>query len=313
MRYATVASGIETATLAWRPLGWHPIWFSEIDPFCCALLRHYYPQIHNLGDMHKISKEAVNGSKGIDVFAGGTPCQSFSVAGFRRGLDDPRGNHTLEFLRLVSYIEPRWIIWENVPGVLSCDNGGAFGIFITALVKLGYGIAWRVLDAQWFGLAQHRRRVWVIGYRGAKQCAAAILFEPNCAARTTASHRKKQSKTIVNTLTTSPTHTPIEASGLVINDTSVRRLTPREYERLQGIPDDYTLIPTYRKKPNQLRMTKQDVIAKSIYTGISVDEIYEKGITSDRPRYRVISNAWSVPVAQWIGRRIKTVERVKDV
>lgn len=174
MIYGSVCSGIEAATVAWHPLGWKPAWFSEIEPFPCAVLAHHYPETPNLGDMTKFNEW---GNNEIDVLVGGTPCQSFSVAGLRKGLDDPRGNLMLTYLAIASKFRPRWLVWENVPGVLSSNGGRDFGTFLSGLGELGYGFAYRVLDAQYFGVAQRRRRVFVVGYFGDWRRAAAVLFE----------------------------------------------------------------------------------------------------------------------------------------
>jgi DNA (cytosine-5)-methyltransferase 1 len=177
MRYASLCSGIEAATVAWKPLGWSCAWLSEIDRFPCAVLKHHYPDTPNLGDMTKINKEAIKEHGAIDVLIGGTPCQSFSVAGLRKGLADPRGNLALDFLRIVDEARPEWVVWENVPGVLSSGEGRDFGAFLGALGELGYGWAYRVLDAQYFGVAQRRRRVFVVGHLGDWRRASAVLFE----------------------------------------------------------------------------------------------------------------------------------------
>lgn len=174
MIYGSVCSGIEAATAAWHPLGWTPAWFSEIEPFPCAVLQHHYPHVQNLGDMTKIREK---NCEPIEFLVGGTPCQSFSVAGLRKGLADPRGNLALEFLAIADRLRPRWILWENVPGVLSSNGGRDFGSFLGALVQLGYGFAYRVYDAQFFGVAQRRRRVFVVGYLGDWRPPAAVLFE----------------------------------------------------------------------------------------------------------------------------------------
>jgi DNA (cytosine-5)-methyltransferase 1 len=174
MKYLSVCSGIEAATVAWHPLGWEPVAFSEIEPFPSAVLAHHYPQVPNLGDMTK-HKEWNLGT--IDLLVGGTPCQSFSVAGLRKGLDDPRGNLMLTYLAIADRNRPTWLVWENVPGVLSSNGGKDFGTFLGGLGELGYGFAYRVLDAQYFGVAQRRRRVFVVGYLGDWRPAAAVLFE----------------------------------------------------------------------------------------------------------------------------------------
>ena len=173
MRYLSVCAGIEAATVAWHELGWSPIAFSEIDPFACTLLAHHYPTVPNWGDMTRF-KEWPDAE--FDVLCGGTPCQSFSVAGLRAGLADPRGNLALTYLAIAGRYRPEWLVWENVPGVLS-DAGNAFGAFLGGLAELGYGFAYRILDAQYFGVAQRRRRVFVVGHARDWRHAAAVLFD----------------------------------------------------------------------------------------------------------------------------------------
>jgi DNA (cytosine-5)-methyltransferase 1 len=373
MKYLSVCSGIEAATLAWHPLGWQAVAYSEIDPFPSAVLAHHYPDTPNLGDMTQ-HREWDSGRIGaIDVLAGGTPCQSFSVAGLRQGLNDPRGNLMLTYLAIAERFKPRWLVWENVPGVLSSNRGRDFGTFLGALAKLGYGWAYRVLDAQWFGLAQRRRRVFVVGYLGDASRAAKVLFESESVCRDTSPHRSSQQALAkcltsragssgfdaetdlheapivkcfypsdarkrgaitlhdqVKTLTSQgkqgdsepcfvcepsmgvrqplhPLNTQIamrhnalgERTGLgigndndpaftlqaghshgIISPMAVRRLTPRECERLQGFPDDYTAIPWRRKAADQC---------------------------PDGPRYKALGNSMAVPVMQWIGKRIMVI------
>ena len=188
MRYLSVCSGIEAATVAWHNLGWTPVAFSEIEPFPSAVLKHHYPHVPNVGDMTKFKEWNL---EPIDLLVGGTPCQSFSVAGLRKGLDDPRGNLMLTFLAIAERERPKWIVWENVPGVLSSNGGRDFGTFLAALGELGYGWAYRVLDAQWFGVAQRRRRVFVVGCLGDQAGAAAVLFESESVCRNPAPSREK--------------------------------------------------------------------------------------------------------------------------
>ncbi len=175
MNYLSVCSGIEAATVAWHHMGWKPIAFSEIEKFPSQVLAHHYPNVPNLGDMTKYKEWEL--SEPINILVGGTPCQSFSVAGLRKGLDDPRGNLALTYVGILDKFRPKWCIWENVPGVLSSGNGRDFGAFLGALGELGYGWAYRVLDAQNFGVAQRRRRVFVVGCLGGWESAAKILFE----------------------------------------------------------------------------------------------------------------------------------------
>jgi DNA (cytosine-5)-methyltransferase 1 len=177
MRYGSVCSGIEAATSAWHSLGWTPQWFSEIEPFPSAVLAHHYPNVPNFGDMTKFKEWKLDASTAIDVLVGGTPCQSFSVAGLRKGLDDPRGNLMLTYLAIARQYRPKWLVWENVPGVLSSSGGEDFASLLRGMGELGYGFAYRVLDAQYFGVAQRRRRVFVVGCLGDWRAAAAVLFE----------------------------------------------------------------------------------------------------------------------------------------
>lgn len=195
MTFGSVCSGIEAASVAWLPLGWTCAFVAEVDPFCSTLLKRYYPEVPNLGDITKIDWSAWAGK--LDVLVGGTPCQAFSVAGLRRSLDDERGNLSLEFVRAAYIIRPRYVVWENVPGVLNTHDN-AFGCFLGALAGADsalipargqrwtdFGvvngptrrIAWRILDAQWFGLAQRRERVFVVASSGDGAHPVEILLE----------------------------------------------------------------------------------------------------------------------------------------
>jgi DNA (cytosine-5)-methyltransferase 1 len=382
--YGSVCSGIEAAAVAWGPLGWRPAWFAEIDRFCNALLAHRYPEVKNYGDFTAIGA----GAGPIDLLCGGTPCQDFSVAGLRAGLAGERGNLTLEFLKLAGRLRPCWLVWENVPGVLSIDGGRAFGTFLGGLAELGYGFAYRVLDAQHFGVPQRRRRVFVVGYLGDWRPAAAVLFEFQSFSGDTPPRRKTrqgvaptisvrtkgggglgtdfdcdggliafdttQVTSVANRSNPKPgdschplaagAHPPAiafsckdhgadagdiaptlramghdgshanaggqvaialalrgreggataELGGEVSNalrssqgggdkahvltQMAVRRLTPREAERLMGFHDDYTLIP-YRGKP-----------------------------AADGCRYKSLGNSMAVPVMRWIGERIQAAQ-----
>jgi len=178
MRYLSVCSGVEAATVAWHHMGWQAAGFSEIEKFPSEVLAHHYPTVTNFGDMTKYKEWKLDDPIGLLV--GGTPCQSFSVAGLRKGLDDPRGNLALTYLGILDQFRPKWCVWENVPGVLSSGGGRDFGAFLGALGELGYGFAYRVLDAQNFGVAQRRRRVFVVGYLGDWRPAAEVLFESDC-------------------------------------------------------------------------------------------------------------------------------------
>lgn len=188
-RYVSIFSGVEAATLAWEPLGWEPVAFSEIEPFPCAVLAERWPDVPNLGDITKIDwKEEIDGA--IDLVVGGSPCQSFSVAGKREGLKGASGL-MFEYIRCVQELRPRWFLWENVPGALTSEDGGAFGQLLREMDELGYSLAWRVLDAQFFRVAQRRRRLFLVGHLGAES-PAEVLFEPDCLSGNPQSSREKR-------------------------------------------------------------------------------------------------------------------------
>ena len=297
--YGSVCSGVGAATVAWRPLGgFRPAWFSEILPFPSAVLAHHYPETPNLGDMTKIYDKTTFLKKPIDLLVGGTPCMSFSVTGLRKGLEDPRGNLMLEFLRLAHIKRPRWLVWENVPGVLSSNCGRDFGSLLGALRQLGYFGAWRVLDSQYFGVPQTRRRVFFVGHRGDWRPPAEVLFESSSLPRSAEPDKETQQESpkvaferpsngseplafgwqegrsfkfsgVSNPLTASQTQALVQG-GIA------RKFTPLEYERLMGFPDNYTRIPCSRE------------------TGYP-----------DSLRYKALGKSMAVPVIRWIGQRIK--------
>jgi len=235
LRFLSVCSGIEAASVAFKPLGWEAVAFSEIEPAPCSVLAHHYPHVPNHGDMTKFKEwphYGKDGSKPINLVCGGTPCQAFSVAGLRDGLNDPRGNLSLTFLAIVDKYQPEWVLFENVPGILSsaCNNGPgpsepeidldagngpedgeevvvddefeadeshAFSCFLAGLQELGYGVAYRVIDAQYVrvdgfagAVPQRRRRVFVVGYLGDFRRAAAVLLEPESLSGNPAPSRK---------------------------------------------------------------------------------------------------------------------------
>ena len=173
VKYISLFSGIEAATVAWHPLGWEPLAFSEIDPFPSTVLQHHYPDIPNLGDITKIDWSPYVGA--ADIVVGGSPCQSFSVAGKREGLAGASGL-MFEYIRAVRELRPRWFVWENVPGAFTSERGEAYRQLLSEMDALGYGLAWRVLDAQFFGVAQRRERVFLVGSLGTMRCAE-VLFE----------------------------------------------------------------------------------------------------------------------------------------
>jgi len=238
-RFISICSGIEAASVAFKPLGWKAVAFSEIEPAPCSVLAHHYPDVPNHGDMTKFKEwpdYGKDGSEPIDLVCGGTPCQAFSVAGLREGLNDPRGNLSLTFLAIVDKYRPEWVLFENVPGILSsathvspdprppeieldggdgpgdgeevvvsdeyeADESHAFSCFLAGLSELGYGVAYRVIDAQYVrvdgferAVPQRRRRVFVVGYLGDWRRAAAVLLEPESMSGNPAPSRKAGQK-----------------------------------------------------------------------------------------------------------------------
>ena len=383
LSFGSVCSGIEAASVAFGPLGWRAAWLSEIDRFACALLAHRYPETPNVGDMRTIPRRVLASEiDAPDVLCGGTPCQAFSVAGLRESLSDERGNLSLKFCEIANAIDhvrgrarlpPCVILWENVS---TRDN--AFGCFLAGLAgedgqlvppgkKWGnagvvYGprraVAWRTLDAQYFGLAQRRQRVFVVASARNGTDPAKVLFEWNGVRRDSAPSRETGAA-IAGTIAASAgkrrgvsepdsgslvayggnrTGGPIDVAAALLAQPGsgwkgdfesetflvgpahgdrasgsgpcvhigmgVRRLTPRECERLQGFPDDYTLIP-WRTWQGASRK-------QSSYEGL----LNERGMTlrgpsveecPDGPRYKALGNSWPVPVVRWIGHRIEAL------
>ncbi|SUD43755.1 DNA (cytosine-5-)-methyltransferase [Pseudomonas fluorescens] len=303
--YGSVCSGIEAATQAWHPLGMRAAWFAEIEPFPSEVLAHHYPDVPNHGDMTKLAALVLAGKiPAPDVLVGGTPCQAFSVAGMREGLTDPRGALTIKYVELadaVDYVRAGQrkpasvIVWENVPGVLS-DKGNAFGCFLGALAGEDcelqppgkkwkdagcvYGpkrtIAWRVLDAQYFGLAQRRRRVFVVASARDEFDPTEVLFERE-GARRDSPPRWPAKLALHPTLTAQGGGSLDDREAYVLEPGGVRRTSVIEWERCQGFPDNYTQTP-WRGKP--------------------------ASECPDGPRYKAIGNSKAVTVVRWIGQRL---------
>ena len=288
MKYLSLCSGIEAASVAWvDALGWRPVAFSEIAPFPCAVLQHRFPNVPNIGDMTSINGEVYRGH--VDLIVGGTPCQGFSALGPRGGLSDSRSGLALHFTRLVAEIRPKWLLWENVVGALSTNGGRDFGTFIGALDNIGYSLAWRVLDAQYFGTPQRRRRVFLVGHLGDWRRAAAVLFEREGLRRASPPLEKHeghvfaahglspQDRDIARCLTTKLRYDCKVDTFIIERDSRIRHLTVLEYERLQGFPDGWTAVP-FKGKP-----------------------------ATDTPRIRALGNSISVPVMRWIGKRMASI------
>lgn len=386
MRYGSVCSGIEAASVAWASLGWSAAWFAEIASFPSKVLAHRFPEVRNHGSLIGLSTRLVGADDAIDALVGGTPCQGVSIAGKGRGL----GPLPAEYCRVAKALRPRWVLWENVPNVLSAKHARDFAALVGALVQLGYGCAWRVLDARYAGVPQRRRRVFLVASARGAAAAGAVLFEPEGVRRdsppsseageevagtpgggsgsrgwapdtdrmtfipeaakcltTSAQRIDTETETFVATCfdptqvtsrtnrsscdgrtaaSARPPHIafnarqdpltygegtgPLDTDGstyavcvtgeqthalrsigsdasedgtgrgtpITTTQTRVRRLTPRECERLQGFPDDFTAIPGAK----------------------------------DGPRYAALGNSMAVPVMRWIGQRIALVDSILE-
>jgi len=333
LHYASVCSGIESAHIALSPLGFKADWFSEINPFCCALLNQRFPHIPNHGDLYLLPKKIKNNEIiAPDLLCAGTPCQSFSTLGLREGLNDARGNLSLELVNLLNAIDndriqkrkcPAVLLWENVRGVLSSKDN-AFGQFLAALAGMrqplhsprGQGkswpgagavigpnrrIAWRILNAKYFGMPQSRPRIFLVASAATVGIdPAAVLFEYTSGQKPAQTQRKTSANTphvavykgaekarfdthgnrlISPCLATSSNdHSVIGCSMVIAENGQPRRLTLIERERLQGLPDNWTRIEWKGKPPEQC---------------------------PNSPRITAIGNAWPVPVVRWIGERLK--------
>ena len=310
MRYLSVCSGIEAASVAWESLGWTPVAFAEIERFPSQVLAHHFPGVPNLGDMTKFREWDID-QRAVDLIVGGTPCQSFSVAGLRKGLEDPRGNLALTFLAMVDHFKPEWVIWENVPGVLSSSGGRDFGSFLGALGQLGYGFAYRVLDAQYFGVPQRRRRVFVVAHSsGDSRRAAEVLFEPESLSGNYSENKEPKGWNITNehisgTVSSKWAKRTGGPSGdecyNLVNQDGIRRLTTIECERLQGFPDDYTGIEYYRCCNLEFSMH----LGKYGCPNCNGSKVARLTKAADTSRYIAIGNSMAVPVMRWIGSRIQ--------
>jgi DNA (cytosine-5)-methyltransferase 1 len=342
VRYLSVCSGIEAASVAWESLGWTPIGFSEIDKFPSESLAKHYPDVPNFGDMAGY-KEWDIARDSVDLIVGGTPCQSFSVAGLQRGLEDPRGNLMLVYVSMVEFFRPEWIVWENVPGVLSSNDGRDFGTLLGALAHIGYGWSYRVLDAQYFGVPQRRRRVFLVGHSsGDPRRAAEILFEPKCVRGNTPSSRKERAvtATTVETSTAYATESvydshpndsrivgPVDVCPTVVarwgtggGNTPLVQQTYRKSRRAQNVTDFETWVPDDVTNTlncfdiGDIRSTdivmQTNVVRRLMPIECERLQGFPDGWTdirdntSDSPRYKAIGNSMAVPCMKWIGNRI---------
>jgi DNA (cytosine-5)-methyltransferase 1 len=315
-----VCSGIEAASVAWESLGWTPVAFAEIEKFPSKVLAHHYPGVANLGDMTRFREWDIE-RDAVDVLVGGTPCQSFSVAGLRKGLDDPRGNLALTFVAMVDHYRPEWVIWENVPGVLSSSGGRDFGSFIGALGQLGYGFAYRVLDAQYFGVPQRRRRVFVIAHSsGDSRRAGEILFEPESLSGNHKASRTKGQGIADASITGSVSSKWAKGTGGPSGD-ECYNLVPVMYQhnqtdaRLKEEPKtSQTVIARFGTGGGHTPLVRHHVLVRKL-TPTECERLqgFPDGYTDimsntpDSSRYIAIGNSMAVPVMRWIGKRIAGV------
>jgi DNA (cytosine-5)-methyltransferase 1 len=265
MKYLSLFSGIEAATVAWKQLGWECIGVSEIDPFACEVLKYHYPKIPNLGDITKITKETLHDIKQKYtneplIVVGGSPCQAFSISGLRKGLEDPRGNLMLEYIRVVATIQPTYFIWENVPGVLSSNNGKDFGTLLQTMAQLGYSLCWRTLDSKNFGVPQRRRRVFLVGHLGNEKRPFEILFEPKSMHRNNPKSKQKRQDNTPNTTqsTTKYSGPIIVQNGQTKGITKIQNnISPTLTSHIANSPTNSPLIATIEStQPNAIMNTK---------------------------------------------------------
>jgi len=332
VKYVSVCSGIEAATVAWHLLGWEPAWFSEISAFPSRVLAHRFPEVENRGDFTTAYREGET----ADLLVGGTPCQSFSVAGQRAGLDDPRGVLAVEFARLARRLRARWVVWENVPGVLSHDGGRTFGEILGILAECGYGFAYRVLDAQGFGVPQRRRRVFLVGYLGDWRRAAAVLFESESLRRDPSSRREAGSE-VAGALTggtgsrgerRGPDVTGFHTTQDPISGTA-RPCLSRKGE--VGVCFDEAQVTSASNRSNPRPGDPAPTLAKGSRVGIAdaarrivrrltpLEKERLQGFpdgwtailrASDGARGAALGNSMAVPCMRWIGERIRVADAI---
>ena len=348
LTYASVCSGIEAVSVAWQDLDLKPLWFSEIEPFPCAVLAHHYPNIPNYGDMTTLPDRILSGEiEAPDILVGGTPCQAFSVAGLRNSLNDERGNLTLVFVRILNAINTirrhyglpdAVVLWENVPGVLSTRDN-AFGCFLAALLGeskelvptggrwTGAGIvrsdeceiAWRILDAQYFGVPQRRRRVFLVaGSRNRR--VAQILFEQPCESRNLEQVRKKgeESSAFIEssfgTYRESDVGGTVKRTGGALSGGSENLLVSKIGATLstgfggRGVDSDQicngNCVINY---PKVRRLTPVECERLQGFPDNHTQIPWRGKPATDCPdslRYKAIGNSMAVPVMRWIGERV---------
>ena len=328
MRYISLFSGIEAASCAWQNLDMEPVAFCENDPYPASVLAYHYPDVPNLKDITKIDWSNYHGT--ADIVVGGSPCQSFSIAGKREGLHGASGL-MYEYIRAVQEVRPQWLLWENVPGALSSSRGEDFRCLLSALDALGYGLAWRVLDSRFFGVPQRRRRVYLVGHLGDRR-AAEVLFERKSLRGDTASVRQsKQDATgtndtsaqIADTYTLKVRQgTGNGGKGALVHKDMLSTLNASYKPVLfcragnhakAGCHKDMaaTLSAHAAKEPPFISLTPPRHL-----TPLECERLqgFPDGWTavlgpsgkllSDTRRYKMLGNSMAVPVMRWIGSRI---------
>lgn len=348
LRYGSVCSGIEAVSVAWQGMGFEPAWFSEIEPFPCSVLAHHYPNIPNHGDMATLPERILSGEiEAPDILVGGTPCQAFSVAGSRKSLEDERGNLTLVFVRILDAINiirrklgkpDAILLWENVPGVLSTRDN-AFGCFLAALLGesqelvhtggrwTGAGIvrsdeceiAWRILDAQYFGVPQRRRRVFLVAGNRDRR-AAQILFEQPGESRNPEQVGKKEKESATFIESSFGTYRKSDVGGTVKrkggalsggSETLIVNIGGTLSTGFGGRGVDSDQICNGNCVINFPKVRKLTPIECERLQGFpdNYTRIPWRNKPAeqcpDTPRYMAIGNSMAVPVMRWIGSRIK--------
>jgi DNA (cytosine-5)-methyltransferase 1 len=368
MRYLSLFSGIEAATAAWHPLGWEPVAFAEIEPFPDAVLAYRYPLIDNLGDVTKITDEDVKALGPIDIVVGGSPCQDLSVAGKRAGLAGARSGLFHEQLRIFhaarTFCGARWLLWENVPGAFSSHKGQDFAIVVgemaglndVAVPKNGWGtegaavgdhglVEWATLDAQWFGVAQRRRRVFALLDTGDWANRPPILLEPESLRGDSAPPRKEiqtggswwDGKSVSQTLDAvlykgqmmpEKNRFPVAmvGSGLSSQEIAKKETVTNSSARFAElimpsvrVLDQLKMMNLSMKKPQTGSLSHADYLRK--ITPVEAERLqgFPDGYTQipwrnkpaeqcpDGPRYKALGNSMAVPVMNWIGKKIQEV------
>lgn len=323
IRCLSVCSGIEAWSCAVEGMdGYAVSALSEIEPFPCAVLAERYPFVPNLGDMTKINGWAMRGQ--IDLLVGGTPCQGFSVAGLRGGLDDPRSGLAGHYVRLAAELRVPWLLWENVPGALSTSGGADFLAFVSALDKLGYGLAWAVLDAQWFGVPQRRKRLFLVGRLGDWRGPGQVLFEPGRVCRNPPARRSKRegnpspaegrTGTEVCPTMTSSGAGFARVDGRAEHDCGTLVVQPNEVSATlcasgagtdrpsaQGSQEGFCVVDG----PLPRRLTPVECERLMGFPDGWTDVRFQGKPARDTLRYRALGNSMAVPVMRWLAEGIR--------